>query len=523
MAYSPYNELKSVYDAKVAWGNATTDEERQRQSDLATKARQALEANGYGYLANQVSAEGANADAVKKILDEWSPKVDTTTGDFKTGVDNPAYNKVINSASNKNDIKFDTITSDHANMNSKYNDIYGYANSDVTQTDEYKSSFKNIMPSYTLSAMQGRENEVASGGASNGGNVDSFAAANAMRQQTAITAKGQALAHQMGLEAANARVQNVRGILADLGGYNSSVYSAMDNSINNDRGIASDIFNNEQTALNNDVARKSEIAAVTGYAPDEWVVSNNPYMNEDGTIKDKYKDVDFSIVMKNAKATGDTAAYNAAAVARFYKIMGNYGLYGQYDDGNYALPGSQRTANYDLTTKQIESAEKIASGQNATELALADKNADLNLQLAEKGVSLGTGGTVNTTGTNKEQSKANADKKLSEWLYSPLNADETGYFKSDWNEDTNDVYAARDKINDPETLKSLQQTMIKAGWTLKEWNDKLKEWKTNIAKQAAKIEGLEAQDPYAWIDVMNRWKWVDAQEYAELNKKYRNM
>ena len=103
MAYSPYNELKSVYDAKVAWGNATTDEERQRQSDLATKARQALEANGYGYLANQVSAEGANADAVKKILDEWSPKVDTTTGDFKTGVDNPAYNKVINSASNKND------------------------------------------------------------------------------------------------------------------------------------------------------------------------------------------------------------------------------------------------------------------------------------------------------------------------------------------------------------------------------------------------------------------------------------
>ena len=384
MAYSPYNDIKSVYDAKVAWGNATTDEERQRQNELATKARQALEANGYGYLANRVSAEGANADMVKKILDEWSPNVDTTTGDFKTGVDNPAYNRVITSASNKNDVKFDTITSDHANVNSKYNDIYGYANSDVTQTDEYKSSFKNIMPSYTLSALQGRENEVASGGASNGGNVDSFAAANAMRQQTAITAKGQALAHQMGLEAANARVQNVRGILADLGGYNSSVYSAMDNSINNDRGIASDIFNNEQTALNNDVARKSEIAAVTGYAPDEWVVSNNPYMNEDGTIKDRYKDVDFSIVMKNAKDTGDTAAYNAAATARFYKIMGNYGLYGQYDDGNYALPGSQRTANYDLTKQQIESAEKIASGQNATELALADKNAALNLELAAK-------------------------------------------------------------------------------------------------------------------------------------------
>lgn len=383
MAYSPYNEIKSVYDAKVAWGNATTDEERQRQNDLATKARQALEANGYGYLADRVSAEGANADAVKKILDEWSPVVDTPTGDFKTGVDNPAYNKVINSASNKNDIKFDTVTSDHADVKSKYNDIYGYANSDVTQTDEYKSTFKNIMPSYTLAAMQGRENEVASGGASNGGNVDSFAAANAMRQQTAITAKGQSLAHQMGLEAANARVQNVRSILADLGGYNNSVYSAMDNSVNNDRGIASDIFNNEQTAMNNDVARKSEIASVTGYAPDEWVVSNNPYMNDDGTIKEKFKKADFSIIMEKAKAAGDTETYNAAAVARFYKIMSDYGLYGQYDDGNYMLPGSQRTADYDLTKQQIESAEKIASGQNATELALADKNAALSLKLAE--------------------------------------------------------------------------------------------------------------------------------------------
>jgi hypothetical protein len=77
--------------------------------------------------------------------------------------------------------------------------------------------------------------------------------------------------------------------------------------------------------------------------------------------------------MENAKKAGNTAAYNAAATARFYKIMGDYGAYGQYDDGNYVIPGQQRTEagnqfdqtmkyNYDLL--EAEKAEKngISSG-----------------------------------------------------------------------------------------------------------------------------------------------------------------
>ena len=380
MAYNPYNEIKAVYDAKVNWGKATTDEERKKQNDIATAARERLEAYGYGDIANQVSADGADAAAVKKIMDNWATKVDTVTGNYKTGVDNPAYNQAITSASNKNDTYFDTVKSDHANVNSKYDSVFNYANSDITQTDEYKSAFKNIMPSYTLAAMQGRDNEVASGAASNSGNIDSFAAANAMRQQAALTAKGQQLAHQAGVDAVNARVQNAQNILSNLGIYNSSVYSAMSDSVGNDRAIANDIFNNEQTALNNDVARKSEIASVTGYVPDEWVVSNNPYMNDDGTIKDEYKDIDFAAVMANARATNNTNLYNAAATARYYKIMGDYGAYGQYDDGNYALPGSQRTAEYDLTQQQIASAEKIAQGENDTKLAITDKEAALTQQ-----------------------------------------------------------------------------------------------------------------------------------------------
>ena len=94
----------------------------------------------------------------------------------------------------------------------------------------------------------------------------------------------------------------------------------MQNTITLQQNESQRLFDNSETAKNNDVARKSEIASVTGYAPDEWVISNNPYMNDDGTIKDEYKNVDFSAVMAQAKASGNTAAYNAAATARFIRL-----------------------------------------------------------------------------------------------------------------------------------------------------------------------------------------------------------
>lgn len=375
MAYNPYTDIKSIYDAKVAWQNATTDEERQRQNQIATAARQRLATYGPAGLVDQVSAEGADAAAVKKILDNWAKVTDTTTGTYKTGVNNPAYNASMGSAMTKNDDVYNLIKSDHAGVNKKYDDIFAYANQDITQTDEYKSAYENIMPAYNLKAMQGRDNEAASGAASNGGNVDSFAAANATRQQAALTAKGQALAHQMGLESYNARISNARGILSDLGVYNSGVYSKLHDNVNNDLNIANNIFNNEQTAKINDTSIKSQIASVTGLVPDEWVASNNMYLNDDGTIKDEYKEADFSNIMAEAKKTGNTAVYNDAAVARYYKIMGNYGQYGQYDDGNYMAPDKM------ITEEARQFNEKIAQGDRALTAEQQEKEKDRQTEL----------------------------------------------------------------------------------------------------------------------------------------------
>lgn len=400
MEYKPFNAVNAIYNLKGQWVAANQAGDTETKNRIATKAQdyyKELRDNGYGYVADEL--EVSSYDQSKAISDKWKALTGTGSGPVKSGVDNPAYNQSLTSASNKNNEYFETIKSDHANVNAKYDDIFDYANQDITETDEYKSAWDNVMPSYNLAAMQGRKNEVASGGASNGGNVDSFAAANAMRQQSAVTAKGQALAHQMGLESYATRVDKVRGVLSDLGVYNNGVYAAMSDSITHDRGMANDIFNNEQTAKNNEVARLSEQASVTGYVPKQWQYSNNPYFNADGTLNEVYtsKDFDatggFTTIINNAKAklatTTDAneranlqATINYATQAKAYKTLGSP-YYAQWAHEVEAVTPS-RTAEYELTDKQIISAENIAKGTNDLKLTLADKEAATQLALASK-------------------------------------------------------------------------------------------------------------------------------------------
>jgi len=421
---NPYKEIKQVYDAKVAWGNAKTDEERKTQRDIADAARKKLKGYGYGDIADQVSADGADAAAVKQIMDKWAKmgknpandylyslgqskgmsqqdidkliSLDNQTGELSFGgkkigtpdsvVDGVSYfadTTVLDNAFNDYINRSGTVRSNQSAVNQENEKLfakYNQAYEDLQNENPFETEVgKSILAKYDLAGLQGRDNEVASGAGSNGGNIDSFAAANALRQQSALISQG----HTAALEAHQQKLDHARALLSDMG-------------VNIDR-----VFEQEETAKNNDVARKAEIAAVTGETPDEWSVSNNPYMNDDGTIKDEYKDIDFSVVMANAKAAGNTDAYNAAAVARYYKIMGNYGAYGQYDDGNYVVPGTKKTeaarqydediayqdralvAENDRINAQIASAERIANGENATKLTLADKEAESALDLIE--------------------------------------------------------------------------------------------------------------------------------------------
>lgn len=378
--YNPYSDIQKVFNAKVGWNNATTDEERKRQNEIANAARKNLEAYGYGDVATKISASGADATAARKIMEQYAPQ--TSVND----TDSQLITKHNNEIRNKTNELWGIQKTDRETMANKYNKLEETAYSNPFTTDEAQA----ILGKYSLAGLNARDNAVASGGGSNGGNIDSYSAANAMRQQASLISQG----HTAVLDAHNNRINNVKGILSDLGIYQQNQDKGMQNTIGLQQNESQRLFENGETAKNNDVARKSEIASVTGYAPDEWVVSNNPYMNDDGTIKDQYKNVDFSAVMANAKKTGNEKAYNAAAVARYYKIMGDYGTYGQYDDGNYAIPGQQETearrqfdeqtkatlaslgAETDLAKYEIDTKKTMADNENATNLSIAQVKAN---------------------------------------------------------------------------------------------------------------------------------------------------
>lgn len=597
--YNPYSDIEAVYNAKVNYGNATTDEERKRQNEIANAARKNLEAYGYSDVANQISASGANADTVRDILNKYSAEGKVATRDHlysrgsgygmsQSDVDNAigwnqdsgevsiggkvvgkpdaTYNgksywgdtsaldqaftdyahqwlttnktptrdylyslgagkgmsqeevdKLIGWKQDTGEVTFDgrtigkpsvsadgksywdnttaldsafneyydrrsrtgktatrdylyslgasrgmskeevdkligwdnetgevifggkkigkpdwvsngvsywadtsvldnafndwakrsghTIdkgtlkdqndtgvkdkieqlwgleTDDRNAMSSKYNKLEETAYSNPFITDEAKA----ILAKYDLAGLQGRDNAVASGGASNGGNIDSYAASNAMRQQASLINQGQMAV----LEAHNNRINNVKGILESLGVYQQNQDASMRETIGLQQSEAQRLFENEETAKNNETARLEVQANVSGYTPTEWAIKNDDvystYLNPDGTFKKEMENVDIQALINSAKANGDTETAQKLAVVRGKKILSNYGVYGQWaNSGDISYMKGERTANYDLTDKQIKSAEKIAEAGNETKLTLAEKEIEANLTLEEK-------------------------------------------------------------------------------------------------------------------------------------------
>ena len=304
--YNPYSDIKSIYDLKGQWDEANKAGDTNKAKSIAATAQayyDKLRNNDYGGVATALSASGYK-DA-KKILDSYAPTTTTstpttTTNKKTTYTDSELINKNNNEVNQKVNELWGIQTDDRDMMSGKYNKLEKTAYSNPFETDEAKA----ILAKYDLSGLKARDNAVASGGATNGGNIDSYAASNAMRQQAALVTQGQ----QVVLDSHNRRIDNVRGILSDLGVYLQNQDKGMQTTIGIQQQEGQRLFENEETAKNNDVARKSEIASVTGYVPTEWTYDNNIYLNSDGTVKDEFLTDEFdntggfTTIINNAKA-----------------------------------------------------------------------------------------------------------------------------------------------------------------------------------------------------------------------------
>jgi hypothetical protein len=161
------------------------------------------------------------------------------------------------------------------------------------------------------------------------------------------------LGQQNALAAQSQRINDVRGILGDLGIYQSGSYEGMQKTIAIEHGINKDV------------------AEVTGVVPYEWELESNRYFTN-GTLTNPQ--LDYGIIIEDIDKKLETETdpdeiarlrqhRKEASVALNYKTSPyNYdGKYAQYarDVGGYYYPSSTQSAteserNYNLDDKKAE-------------------------------------------------------------------------------------------------------------------------------------------------------------------------
>ena len=387
--------IKRIADYKTQWNDANKSGDKATADKLAKKSQvyyQSLRDSGYSDLADAM--EKTNYQGAKQIYDDFmkSTTVTPTTPETpKTGVDvaKSEMPEAVDTSSITGKINdlYGIQRSDRGTMAKKYDTLEDYN----YNHNPYESDIgKSIMANYKYQGDVASDNAVASGGASNSGNIDSYASANANRQQLAFTNAG----NQAILEDFNSRINNARGILSDLGVYQQ----------NQDKGMQTTIGlhqTEEQRKFDNDV----KTSEVTGVVPKSMEYGNNPYFNADGTLIDPHN-TDYSQIITNAReklktTTNPTDRANLeqtirdATQARAYKILHVDG-YGKWAPTMETVAPTEtlpsKVTNKELDNKkdtedkQIDADLKKNENDNNTTVKVAGMNNETELK-ASKGAS----------------------------------------------------------------------------------------------------------------------------------------
>lgn len=262
--YNPYEDAKNITKNKGSYHTAKQmGMDYQKYHQAAAPYYQNLIANGYTELAQRFNDNDYNG--ALEIMKELKP--DTTVDDYfanlygKTAEEQANAPKIsqaaedmwnawnsANNTLNGNEIKYDSngnvvsgLNVDHYNTGRNQ---LGYLNNfDVTSQPYYQG----IMNAFQLQGNNAARGEQATGAANNAGNIDSYAQANANRQQLAFTSKGLEAA----LAQANQNQQNwqtlydsMTGHMNNMGNQNANVLNAYQNLYSTDSAERQNTLNN---------------------------------------------------------------------------------------------------------------------------------------------------------------------------------------------------------------------------------------------------------------------------------------
>ena len=351
--YNPYEDAKNILKYK---GNYHTAKQMGTNYDQYKEAAkpyyQNLRFNGYGDLADQfeqsdfikaqelfkglkqdTTVDDYFADLYSKTAESQStPKISQAAEDMWN-----AWNST-NTTLNGNEIKYDRngnvvsgLNVDHYNTGRNQ---LGYLNNfDVTAQPYYQG----IMNSFQLQGNNAARGEQAAGAANNAGNIDSYAQANANRQQLAFTSKGLEAA----LAAANQNQQNwqtlydsMTGHLDNMGNQNANVLSAYQN-----------IYSTDSLERQNTLNTAAELAK------QEMQSKIDKYLADVGYDQAVYT-ADKNLEGSKYGADANTLAAQIAADADRYTAQQNYAGKVYASDTDKAIAEMQNGTNGTNSSKQ---------------------------------------------------------------------------------------------------------------------------------------------------------------------------
>lgn len=331
--YNPYEDAKNILKYK---GNYHTAKQMGTNYDQYKEAAkpyyQNLRFNGYGDLADQFE----QSDFIKAQDLFNGLKQDTTVDDYfanlygKTAEEQAnapkisqaaenlwnAYQSGLNNANNLygNDIKYDSngnvisgIGIDHYNQIRNF--ANGLSNFDVTAQPYYQG----IMNSFQLQGNNAARGEQATGAANNAGNIDSYAQANANRQQLAFTSKGLEAA----LAQANQNQQNQLSAYQANSDYLNTLFGRVNEQNANSLNAYQNLYSTDSAERQNTLNNAAELAK------QEMKSKIDKYLADVGYDQAVYQ-ADKTLEGNKYSADANTLAAQIAADADRYTASQNY-------------------------------------------------------------------------------------------------------------------------------------------------------------------------------------------------------
>ncbi|MBQ7011929.1 MAG: hypothetical protein IJN63_09515 [Clostridia bacterium] len=260
MAYDPYKAAAQIVRNKGKWGTAVASgKSGDEYHERALYYYDELRNNGYSEIADKL--EQSDYGEALEYLDA----LEKNEGEYDEA-------KELASASAKKSALDQRRTELYDSLRAKYGELY-----DEAKDGELSEGSEAVLGRFRNMGERAAENAVASVASSNGGNMDSYAAANAHRQLSDYLTAGEEAAQK----AEGERVGRLLSILDGMYVSQSGLISDADNSAEASAGLAYDVYSaklRDETEKRKEALQK-ELAEKEMSGPWDEIYPNDYYVD----------------------------------------------------------------------------------------------------------------------------------------------------------------------------------------------------------------------------------------------------